>query len=58
MKLAQSGTEQGIIKMINKFYYADSISVDFNTGKVSNRLGEISGVIVKKLKNKYIFKSI
>lgn len=54
MKIAQSGTKEGLIKMLNKFYYSTSFTVDFETGIVSNSKGVVKGVIVKTLKRKFI----
>lgn len=58
MKLAQSGTKEGIISCINKFYYTTTITVNFENGEVSNSKGLIKGVTVQTLKRKFIFKSI
>lgn len=54
MKIAQSGTKEGLIKMLNQFYYSTSFTVDFETGIVSNSKGIVNGIIVKTLKRKFI----
>lgn len=57
-KIASSGTKQGILKLINDYFYSSTYSVNFETGELKNRNGILANMAVKFIKNRYIFYSI
>jgi len=53
-KIASSPTKEGIVKLINQFYYTSTCAVNFKTGEVSNSKGIIESVKVEFKKHRYI----
>lgn len=59
--LASSGTKEGILKMIGKFYYSNPENFTVNEdGSITNtKLGKVAeGVTVRQVKGRYRFESI
>ena len=54
-KIASSPTKEGIINLINKYYYSTTFDVNFESGEVKNSKGILSGVKVENIKNRYVF---
>ena len=54
-KIASSPTKEGIVKMINQYYYSSTFTVNFETGEVSNSKGILSGAKVEFKKGRYIY---
>ena len=57
-KFAVSATKEGIISLINKFYYSTTFTVYFETGEVSNKNGLVKGIKVSFIKGRFIFHSV
>ena len=54
VKLAQSGTKEGIEKMINQYFYSTSYKVDEDLNIVGKK-GILENFKVEFKRNKYIF---
>lgn len=54
-KIASSGTKEGILKLIEDYFYSSHYSVNFETGELKNRNGILANMAVKFEKKRYIF---
>jgi hypothetical protein len=57
MKICTSPTKEGIIKLINEYYYSTTFTVNFETGEVSNSKGIVKDAKVQYKKGRYIFEN-
>lgn len=55
IKIASSGTKEGIIKLINEFYFSNTFTVNFDNGEVTNSKGVVKHAKVILSKGKYIY---
>ena len=53
-KIASSGTKEGIVNCLNKFFCSTTYSIDFETGIISNSKGVFDKVKIMWKKNRYI----
>lgn len=59
--LGSASSEEGIINLINKFWYTNSVKlepIDNKSWKVHNSKGVVNGFIVKLKSGRYRFESI
>jgi hypothetical protein len=53
--LASSPTKEGIINLINKYWYSKNYTVNFDTGEVIGLKGIMQGFRVREKKGRYQF---
>jgi hypothetical protein len=53
--IATSPTKEGIINLINKYWYSKNYTVNFDTGEVIGLRGIMQGVRVREKKGRYQF---
>lgn len=58
MKLAQSGTKEGITRLVNQYFYSTEKTVNFETGEIIGSKGISDYFRVVSKKGRYIFESI
>ena len=57
--LASTATKENMVKVVNKFYYSESYTVNFDTGEISNSKGvPVKSTIVRQKKGRYRFEVV
>lgn len=54
-KICSSPTKEGIVKLINQYYYSSTFTVNFDSGEVFNAKGKLNSAKVELKKGRYIY---